>query len=79
MSGDTIRVCVTGAAGQIAYSLLYQISSGELHESDPHGMPGLNVLLFTLRLRVRRQSGPGADPAGHPSHDGRAGGRCHGA
>ncbi len=28
MSGEPIRVTVTGAAGQIAYSLLYQISSG---------------------------------------------------
>jgi malate dehydrogenase len=29
-----IRVCVTGAAGQIAYSLLYQISSGYVFGAD---------------------------------------------
>jgi len=30
MSTDPLRVCVTGAAGQIAYSLLYSIGSGDV-------------------------------------------------
>jgi malate/lactate dehydrogenase len=30
MSGDAVRVCVTGAAGNIAYSLIFMIASGQL-------------------------------------------------
>lgn len=33
-SKDPIRVLVTGAAGQIAYSLLYPIAKGDVFGSD---------------------------------------------
>ena len=34
MSKETIRIAVTGAAGQIGYALLYRIASGAMFGSD---------------------------------------------
>jgi malate dehydrogenase len=34
LQADVIRVVVTGAAGQIAYSLLYQIAKGDVFGHD---------------------------------------------
>ncbi len=34
MSANAIRVAVTGAAGQIGYSLLYRIAAGEVFGPD---------------------------------------------
>lgn len=31
---DVIKVCVTGAAGQIAYSLLYSVAKGDVFGAD---------------------------------------------
>lgn len=34
MQASPLKVCVTGAAGQIAYSLLYQIGHGDVFGKD---------------------------------------------
>lgn len=34
LQAEPIRVCVTGAAGQIAYSLLYSIANGDVFGKD---------------------------------------------
>ena len=34
---DPIRVCITGAAGQIAYSLLYSVAKGDVFGKDQVG------------------------------------------
>ena len=44
----TIRVCVTGAAGQIDYSLLFRIASGEMF--GPEQKVALNLLEITPAL-----------------------------
>jgi malate/lactate dehydrogenase len=59
MSKEPIRVLVTGAAGQIAYSLLYQISSGYVFGADqplilhlldiPVAMTCLNGVVMEIR------------------------------
>lgn len=36
MSAEPIRVLVTGAAGQIGYSLLYSIANGDVFGKDQH-------------------------------------------
>lgn len=41
---STLRVCVTGAAGQIAYSLLYQIAKGDVFGQDQ------NLVLLLLDI-----------------------------
>ena len=40
-----LKVCVTGAAGQIAYSLLYQIGHGDVFGKEQVGLP--TVQLYT--------------------------------
>jgi malate dehydrogenase len=47
---DTIRVCVTGAAGQIDYSLLFRIASGEMF--GPNQKVALNLLEITPALEA---------------------------
>jgi malate dehydrogenase len=47
---DTIRVCVTGAAGQIDYSLLFRIASGEMF--GPTQKVALNLLEITPALEA---------------------------
>jgi hypothetical protein len=58
-----LRVVVTGAAGQIAYSLLYQIASGYVFGDDQvlfhvHGPLGpLEVRLYGLLLVIPDSQG----------------------
>ena len=42
MSNETIRIAVTGAAGQIGYALLYRIASGAMF--GPHQKVALNLI-----------------------------------
>ena len=41
---DPINVCVTGAAGQIAYSLIYIVAKGEVFGSSQR----INLLLLDI-------------------------------
>lgn len=47
LQGEPIRVLVTGAAGQIAYSLLYSIAKGDVFGKDQVTLT-LNYHLFLL-------------------------------
>ena len=53
MSKSPLLVCVTGAAGQIAYSLLYQISSGYVFGDDqPLVLHLLDIAPMMTALKV---------------------------
>jgi len=74
MSSDPIRVCVTGAAGQIAYSLLYQIANGDMFGKTPvilslldiapcmEALGGVVMELQDLSSPVLKEVIPTADP-----------------
>ena len=47
---DPLRVCVTGAAGQIAYSLLYSIGNGDVFGKDQVRMFFFSVLSLLLKF-----------------------------
>lgn len=44
MQASPLKVCVTGAAGQIAYSLLYQIGHGDVFGKDQVELATSNTL-----------------------------------
>ena len=52
MMKPSMRVAVTGAAGQIGYSLLFRIASGEMLGKDQP------VILQCSRFRTRRRRRP---------------------
>lgn len=47
LQAEPIRVVVTGAAGQIAYSLLYSIAKGDVFGKDQ--VRFIQVLLYNLQ------------------------------
>lgn len=76
MQSSPIRVVVTGAAGQIAYSLLYQIAKGDVFGADQPIIlllldipPMMDVLdgvvmeIIDLALPLVTEVVPTADPA----------------
>ena len=68
-----LRIVVTGAAGQIAYSLLYQVSLGQpCFECDPSFKGGFRICLWR---------GPATypPPARHPGGHGCSRRSCYGA
>lgn len=46
---DPIRVVITGAAGQIAYSLVHQIASGDVFGKD---QVNINLLFFDQNSKL---------------------------
>jgi len=49
MSSEPLRVLVTGAAGQIAYSLLFSIANGDVFGKDqPISLHLLVIILVTI-------------------------------
>lgn len=57
VQAEPIRVVVTGAAGQIAYSLLYSIAKGDVFGKDqvrpsPQAGPGTAGLMFCYVMVV---------------------------
>ena len=75
MQSSPIRVVVTGAAGQIAYSLLYQIAKGDVFGADQPVIlhlldipPMMEVLggvvmeIIDLELPLVKEIVPTADP-----------------
>ena len=45
MSTEPLNVCVTGAAGQIAYSLIYIVAKGEVFGKDQP----INLILLDIQ------------------------------
>ena len=43
MTVSPIRIAITGAAGQIAYSLIFRIASGELFPANPIALHLLDI------------------------------------
>lgn len=81
MQASPLKVCVTGAAGQIAYSLLYQIGHGDVFGKDQVSSPIIftpnyhlcSLLLATVSICILVCFHPIAasdiDSIGHSSHD----------
>lgn len=62
LQADPIRVLVTGAAGQIAYSLLYSIAKGDVFGKDQVTRPrptSIRTLSLSNQLCPRAQEADG--------------------